>query len=57
MVKKPDGHKNDSTFQFRCRKADMEEFARCAEAEGFSSVAAWLLWHLRRIARESKRSS
>ena len=25
MVKKPDGQKNDATFQFRCRKADLED--------------------------------
>lgn len=55
MVKKPDGQKNDATFQFRCKKSELEEFARRANAEGFSSIASWLLWHLRRIVRESEK--
>ena len=45
---------NDTTFKFRCREADLEEFKRCADAEGFRTVTAWLLWHLRRIAKASR---
>ena len=41
--------------EFRCTDAELAEFRRCAEREGFGgNVSAWLLWHLRRIVRESK---
>ena len=40
-------------FNFRCHPEEIEEFHKAAQREGFDSVSAWLLWHLRRIIRDS----
>lgn len=50
MTRKP---QSDSTFKFRCWKADIESFEKQAQAEGFDSVSTWLLWHLRKIVRDA----
>jgi len=43
-----------SVFQFRCTPEELEAFRAAAEREGFGgNVSAWLLWHLRRIIRDS----
>ena len=45
---------SDTTFKFRCWKADLKAFEKQAKREGFDNVTSWVLWHLRRIVRESK---
>jgi len=55
MAKKKPGEGNDHSFCFRCRKKDVDAFKKAAEAEGFgTNVSAWLLFHLRRIAKNAK---
>lgn len=54
MGKKPPEKKQKTTqFQFRCTPDELSEFRAAAEREGFDGISAWLLWHLRRIIRES----
>ena len=38
---------------FRCREADRDLFERASEVEGFSTRTAWMLYHLRRIGKET----
>ncbi len=46
------------TLNIRYTQKDRDLFREAAELDGFNSVTAWLLYHLRRIARETiKRSS
>ena len=53
-MKKKAKERSDRTFKFRCRDTDLEAFKRAAEVEGFGgNVSAWLLYHLRRRAREA----
>lgn len=51
MNRKP---QSDTTFKFRCWESDLKAFKRHAKREGFDNVTSWLLWHLRRIVRESE---
>jgi hypothetical protein len=52
MTREP---QSDTTFKFRCLKADLKAWKAQAEREGFGgNVSAWLLWHLRRIVRENE---
>ena len=54
MGKKPARQRHDQTFKFRCRSADLAAFKKAAEIEGFGgNVSAWLLYHLRRCAKEA----
>ena len=55
-MKKPRPKKPaDTTFKFRCHSADIEAFRIAAEAEGFNgNLTAWILWHLRRAAKETR---
>ncbi len=56
MAKKEEPPKNDTTFKFRCRATDLEAFRLRSEAEGFGgNIAAWLLWHLRRIVKDAEK--
>ena len=48
---------SDTTFNFRCLKADLKAFRKCAKDEGFSNVSSWILWHLRKIIRDVKDNS
>lgn len=52
MAKKQPAPKS-KLFNFRCDQEELEEFRQCAEREGFNSVSAWLLWHLRQVVRDS----
>lgn len=45
------------TLNIRYTKKDRELFREAAELDGFNSVTAWLLYHLRRIAREAVKRS
>ena len=59
MAKKrqPRGNRkrSDTTFKFRCWEADVKAFRIASEKEGFAgNVAAWMLFHLRRIAKEKR---
>lgn len=54
MAKKKAGAKNDATFKFRCRQADLDAFREAAEHEGFGgNITAWMLFHLRRQAKDT----
>lgn len=44
---------SDTTFKFRCWKSDLKAFEKHAKQEGFDNVTSWILWHLRRIVKES----
>lgn len=43
------------TLNIRYAQKDRDLFREAAELEGFNTVTAWLLFHLRRIARETVR--
>lgn len=43
------------TLNIRYTQKDRDLFREAAELDGFNSVTAWLLFHLRRIARETIR--
>lgn len=51
MTRKP---QSDTTFKFRCWMSDLKAFQKQAKREGFSNITEWILWHLRRIVRESR---
>jgi hypothetical protein len=54
MKKKP-SDRFDARHEFRCTKKELQDFREAAEREGFGgNVSAWLLWHLRKIVRESQ---
>lgn len=53
MSKKPERKQKDTQFNFRCRREELNEFRRAADREGFDGLASWILWHLRRIVRDS----
>lgn len=36
-----------------CKDEDLADFRRAAESEGFNSVSAWVLWNLRRSAKQT----
>lgn len=55
MGKKSAKDRHDQTFKFRCRQADLESFKKAAEAEGFNSASGWVLYHLRKQAKETIR--
>lgn len=40
-------------LNLRCLPGDRVNFERAAEAEGFTNRTAWMLYHLRRIAKET----
>ena len=41
-----------TTLRYKSEQ-EREEFHRAAELEGFSTTAAWMMFHLRRHARET----
>jgi uncharacterized protein (DUF1778 family) len=41
------------TLHVRCKEEDQETFRLAAEKEGFNSVTAWVLWNLRRVAKQT----
>ena len=41
------------TLHVRCKEEDRETFRLAAEKEGFNSVTAWVLWNLRRSAKQT----
>lgn len=43
------------TLNIRYTQKDRDLFREAAELDGFNTVTAWLLFHLRRIARETIR--
>ena len=54
-MEKPEKKSTKKLFNFRCEADEIEQFREAAEREGFSgNVSAWILWHLRRIVRESR---
>lgn len=45
--------KTEAIIRFRCRQAEIDQFRKCAEQEGFgSNMSAWILWHLRNVVRD-----
>ncbi len=55
MSKKPD-EQPKPTLQFKCNAADPDNFTRAAKAEGFETRTAWMLYHLRRHAKDTLKS-
>lgn len=43
----------DKQVNFRCTDDDHDKFRRCSELEGFNSATAWMLYHLRRAAKDT----
>ena len=37
-------------------ESEREEFHDTARSEGFTTTAAWAMWHLRRAVKESRKS-
>jgi uncharacterized protein (DUF1778 family) len=53
MAKKTAKTKQRPTLHVRCDEEDQEIFRRAAKAEGFNSVSSWVLWNLRRTAKQT----
>lgn len=49
-----ENRKSTAHFMLRCTTDDRDEFDAAAEREGFQNRTAWILYHLRRIARETQ---
>lgn len=47
--------KMSEQLNLRCLPKDRKAFEEAAELEGFTNRTAWMLWHLRRIAKETKK--
>lgn len=54
--KKTDAERRNTTASFKvhCETEDIEAFKLASEREDFASMSAWMLWHLRKIARKNK---
>jgi hypothetical protein len=53
MKKKMAGRKRRLQLQCNCTEADLENFTRAAKRDGHTDRTAWVMFNLRRIARES----
>lgn len=50
--------KMSEQLNLRCLPKDRQAFEEAAELEGFTNRTAWMLWHLRRISKDTlKRES
>ena len=55
---KPAKRKTDAAILVYCQAAERKRFDRVAELEGFQNRSAWILYHLRQIAKDAlKRES
>lgn len=50
---KPSKRKTDAAILVYCQAAERKQFDRVAKLEGFQNRSAWILYHLRRIAKDT----
>jgi hypothetical protein len=54
MARPKKSQKSDTVIRFLTMKHEVVQFRKRAAAEGFGeNLSAWILWHLRKVVRES----